>query len=138
MEAIRSSETSVQSTTSTRRHTPEDGIIQKHVWSYNIKLDFRKTGGERESLDWIRFNDLIKVIMKNRPTLLCDVELFSSVEIHCRFGGMYCLHIQDLRYDKQSKSKKEAVSWREDGSSRFLRNVGELVTDSTVSRSRFM
>jgi hypothetical protein len=27
MEAIRSSETSVQSTTSTRRHTPEDGIL---------------------------------------------------------------------------------------------------------------
>jgi hypothetical protein len=27
MEAIRSSETSVQSNTSTRRHTPEDGII---------------------------------------------------------------------------------------------------------------
>jgi hypothetical protein len=28
MEVIRSSETSVQSTTSTRRHTPEDGILQ--------------------------------------------------------------------------------------------------------------
>jgi hypothetical protein len=28
MEAIRSSETSVQSTTSTQRHTPEDGILQ--------------------------------------------------------------------------------------------------------------
>jgi hypothetical protein len=28
MEAIRSSETSVQSTTSTRRHTPEDGILR--------------------------------------------------------------------------------------------------------------
>jgi hypothetical protein len=27
MEAIRSSETSVQSTTSTRRHNPEDGIL---------------------------------------------------------------------------------------------------------------
>jgi hypothetical protein len=30
MEAIRSSETSVQSTTSTRRHNPEDGILQGH------------------------------------------------------------------------------------------------------------
>jgi hypothetical protein len=30
MEAIRSSETSVQSTTSTRRHTPEDGILHSH------------------------------------------------------------------------------------------------------------
>jgi hypothetical protein len=30
MEAIRSSEMSVQSTTSTRRHTPEDGILHSH------------------------------------------------------------------------------------------------------------
>jgi hypothetical protein len=30
MEAIRSSETSVQSTTSTRRQTPEDGILHSH------------------------------------------------------------------------------------------------------------
>jgi hypothetical protein len=30
MEAIQSSETSVQSTTSTRRHTPEDGILHSH------------------------------------------------------------------------------------------------------------
>jgi hypothetical protein len=35
MEAIRSSETSVQSTTSTRRHTPEDGIL-KILWSLLI------------------------------------------------------------------------------------------------------
>jgi hypothetical protein len=30
MEAIKSSETSVQSTTSTRRHTPENGILHSH------------------------------------------------------------------------------------------------------------
>jgi hypothetical protein len=30
MEAIRSSETAVQSTRSTRRHIPEDGILQSH------------------------------------------------------------------------------------------------------------
>jgi hypothetical protein len=30
MEAIRSSEMSAQSTTSTRRHTPEDGILHSH------------------------------------------------------------------------------------------------------------
>jgi hypothetical protein len=30
MEAIRSSEASVQSTTSTRRHTPEDGILHEN------------------------------------------------------------------------------------------------------------
>jgi hypothetical protein len=30
MEAIRSSETSVQSTTSTRLHTPEDSILHSH------------------------------------------------------------------------------------------------------------
>jgi hypothetical protein len=30
MEAIQSSETSVQSTTSTRRHTPEDDILHSH------------------------------------------------------------------------------------------------------------
>jgi hypothetical protein len=36
MEAIRSSETSVQSTTSTRPHTPEDGIIHSHR-SENLK-----------------------------------------------------------------------------------------------------
>jgi hypothetical protein len=30
MEAIRSSETSVQSIISTRRHTPEDGILHGH------------------------------------------------------------------------------------------------------------
>jgi hypothetical protein len=40
MEAIRSSETSVQSSTSTRRHTPEDGILLIHIssctgfWTY--------------------------------------------------------------------------------------------------------
>jgi hypothetical protein len=34
MEAIRSSETSVQSTTSTRRHTPEDGILHSHRREY--------------------------------------------------------------------------------------------------------
>jgi hypothetical protein len=42
MEAIRSSETSVQSTTSTRRHTPEDGILHSHrhgnLKSYNKNL----------------------------------------------------------------------------------------------------
>jgi hypothetical protein len=40
MEAIRSSETSVQSTTSTQRHTPEDGILHSHrrenLKSYNL------------------------------------------------------------------------------------------------------
>jgi hypothetical protein len=36
MEAIRSSETSVQSTTSTRRYTPEDGILQKTKMYYKI------------------------------------------------------------------------------------------------------
>jgi hypothetical protein len=39
MEAIQSSETSVQSTTSTRHHTPEDGILHSHrrenLKSYN-------------------------------------------------------------------------------------------------------
>jgi hypothetical protein len=30
MEAIRSSETSIQSTISTQRHTPEDGILHSH------------------------------------------------------------------------------------------------------------
>jgi hypothetical protein len=43
MEAIRSSETSVQSTTSTRRHTPEDGILHSHrrenLKSYSFFLD---------------------------------------------------------------------------------------------------
>jgi hypothetical protein len=42
MEAIRSSETSVQSTTSTRRHTPEGGILHSHrrenLKSYNFYL----------------------------------------------------------------------------------------------------
>jgi hypothetical protein len=44
MEAIRSSETSVQSTTSTRRHTPEDGILHSHrrenLKSYKLYLYF--------------------------------------------------------------------------------------------------
>jgi hypothetical protein len=40
MEAIRSSETSVQSTTSTRRHTPEYGILHKNMFA---------TGRERDS-----------------------------------------------------------------------------------------
>jgi hypothetical protein len=42
MEAIRSSETSVQSTTSTRHHTPEDGILHSHrrenLKSYDMSL----------------------------------------------------------------------------------------------------
>jgi hypothetical protein len=38
MEAIRSSATSVQSTTSTRRHTPEDGILQATVTSLQYEL----------------------------------------------------------------------------------------------------
>jgi hypothetical protein len=37
MEAIRSSETSVQSTTSTRRHTPEDGILQIEILLATVK-----------------------------------------------------------------------------------------------------
>jgi hypothetical protein len=38
MEGIRSSETSVQSTTSTRRHTLEDGILQeKYIISFGPK-----------------------------------------------------------------------------------------------------
>jgi hypothetical protein len=45
MEAIRSSETSVKSTTSTRRHTPEDGILHSHrgenLKSYISELMFR-------------------------------------------------------------------------------------------------
>jgi hypothetical protein len=36
MEAIRSSEKSVQSTTSTRRHTPEDGILLNHSSTENV------------------------------------------------------------------------------------------------------
>jgi hypothetical protein len=44
MEAIRSSETSVESTTSTRRHTPEDGILHSHrrenLKSYKFSLAF--------------------------------------------------------------------------------------------------
>jgi hypothetical protein len=38
MEAIRSSETSVQSTTTTRRHTPEDGILRTSNWFTDIKI----------------------------------------------------------------------------------------------------
>jgi CRISPR/Cas system-associated protein endoribonuclease Cas2 len=42
MEAIRSTETSVQSTTSIRRHTPEDGILHSHrrenLKSYGFKF----------------------------------------------------------------------------------------------------
>jgi predicted MarR family transcription regulator len=43
MEAIRSSETSVQSTTSTRRHTPEDGILHSHRRE-NLKSYTEKVG----------------------------------------------------------------------------------------------
>jgi hypothetical protein len=42
MEAIRSSETSVQSTTSTRRHTPEDGILHFFtLFTFVLKHDNR-------------------------------------------------------------------------------------------------
>jgi hypothetical protein len=37
MDAIRSSQTSVQSSTSTRRHTPEDGILLGNVVCSNEK-----------------------------------------------------------------------------------------------------
>jgi hypothetical protein len=40
MEAIRSSETSVQSTTSTRGHTPEDGILKKKYWSFPFTFPY--------------------------------------------------------------------------------------------------
>jgi hypothetical protein len=58
MQAIRSSETSVQSTTSTRRHTPEDGILhshrrenlksykQKEVYKPDFPYETRKLGQE--------------------------------------------------------------------------------------------
>jgi hypothetical protein len=57
MEAIRSSETSVQSTTATRRHTPEDGILHSHrrenLKSYKKHSDvqnfFRKFYGSRRN-----------------------------------------------------------------------------------------
>jgi hypothetical protein len=45
MEAIRSSETSVQFTRSTRRHIPEDGILHSHrrgnLKSYRQQGDFK-------------------------------------------------------------------------------------------------
>jgi hypothetical protein len=48
METIRSSETSVQSTTSTLRHTPEDGIFHSHrrenLKSYKQYINFIKKG----------------------------------------------------------------------------------------------
>jgi hypothetical protein len=46
MEAIRSSEMSVQSTTSTRRHTPEDGILQN---DFQLNLVFREINLEHDS-----------------------------------------------------------------------------------------
>jgi hypothetical protein len=51
MEAIRSSETSVQSTTSTRRHTPEDGILHGKMYFFGGKYCFhqRKQVAEGES-----------------------------------------------------------------------------------------
>jgi hypothetical protein len=42
MEAIRSSETSVQFTRSTRRHIPEDGILRKTIFSESKPINRAK------------------------------------------------------------------------------------------------
>jgi hypothetical protein len=54
MEAIRSSETSVQSTTSTRRHTPEDGFLHSHRRENLKSYKTYSVGPEigTSSIDW--------------------------------------------------------------------------------------
>jgi hypothetical protein len=56
MEAIRSSETSVQSTISTRRHTPEDGILHSHRRG-NLKSYILISLDIREGICWFTLND---------------------------------------------------------------------------------
>jgi hypothetical protein len=69
MEAIRSSETSVQST-STRRHTPEDGILHSHrrenLKSYNICIFLQEIVA---SMEGKMLNVLIKYLSKGRTHL---------------------------------------------------------------------
>jgi hypothetical protein len=53
MEAIRSSETSVQSTTSTRCHTPEDGILSPDLFNIYINKaikEWEQTDGNSAQL----------------------------------------------------------------------------------------
>jgi hypothetical protein len=81
MEAIQSSETSVQSTTSTRRHTPEDGILHSHrrenLKSYMVISVF------------VGLEVLTAVIMKS--SVFWDITPYTQIEVHGRFGRKFRL-----------------------------------------------
>jgi hypothetical protein len=59
------------------------------------------------TLTLVRFDDSIEVIVKN--TISRDVLPCSPVDVHRRFGGMYCLHHKNRRLHQGSR-KQETIS----------------------------
>jgi hypothetical protein len=64
--------------------------------------------------EWPMFADILSHIglctlmtKNNKSTVLWDVIQCIPVKFHRRFGGTYCLQLQDLRYAEQAKSKKQ-------------------------------
>jgi hypothetical protein len=44
-----------------------------------------------------------------KSTIFWDVTQCDPVEVHQRFGGLYCLHPQSRRYYKQAMSKNQSL-----------------------------
>jgi hypothetical protein len=77
--------------------------------------------------DCLGFEILTAITMKS--TVFWAAESGSLVKVHRRFGGTYHPNLQ-------GRSKKSEIFYPEDGSDRFLRNVGWLLSDCTLLEPR--
>jgi hypothetical protein len=141
MEAICSSETSVETQRTTWRRIPEDDTLHKYklICGQRDKCQYicRQRDkclyicGRTIECQYVGFEVLSVVVMKS--SIFWDVTLCTLLKVNWRFGGTCCLHLQDQRIS-QARNWREAGSKHglffgpEDGCDMFLRNVSWLST----------
>jgi hypothetical protein len=78
---------------------------------------------DNEPRKYFRFE--VPKAMTMKSTAFCNIMPCSPLEVHRRFGGTYCLHIQGQRVS-QARKQQEARSALLVVGNMFLRNVGGL------------
>jgi hypothetical protein len=127
MEAIRSSDTSVQSTRSTRRHIPEDGILHSHkiVELTNNRLSCSVHG---PSLHFVHLNNVLANGKYSEVSNYCfnpsySSWLSSSMQLHAamlptfvasviKFWQSLILYCQRVSADKYIMESEDTVEYR--------------------------
>jgi hypothetical protein len=137
MEPISSSETSVETKRTARRHIPEDDTLQN--FSYLFYFCPLKTVLNIHfyvftfCFPWLITLYLMLPSLKN--TLFWNVTTCRLIDVYRRFGGTYCLHRQVWRMSHSSFLKREAVHYFEK-SANFYENTQRHIAQGTVCHTR--